>query len=556
MAIAPHVVGFSNRQEFALSSGWFTCEQGRSALGGLLLSLLLALGCRTIASDIPSKTVEELYFEAVSQAHPETTLGLANGGNSPAVESMLLPPLPADSFPPQRGPSSNLGPSLGPAIPPPSYDAALPVTLDEVRLRSTLAGKPGRNDDAYDQGVIHIAAEIPAGETLVSDFFEETEIHEAIQSLATQAKVSVVMDEQVGGLVTAVIEKEPFPQALKKVCLPLALITRQRDDGTWLVGVNDPDSALFPLIAQRAEYRPLHLSTEELISTLHDRHKPYVQAVDKRNLMLIEAPEELLETITAQLSSADQPIPQVVLEAIICVVAPESSFRFGLDWGHAVQVDNKTLLNFSSTGLALNGVISPNGLNNAFSDFAVTSAFVKLLAQEGYLTIRAAPRVMAKDGERATIAITRETFFSIQPQNADIIFRQDIQKVDAGISLTITPIIRGDSVQVNIEKAEVSEDIRGANVSADLVSNPFPLINRRSVTTTVNIKDGQSIVIGGLVQRQTVDRVSQVPGLGRIPRLGAMFRTIEKQEQEAEVVIFISPRVVTPAALPSPLSQP
>ncbi|MCA9030396.1 MAG: type II and III secretion system protein, partial [Planctomycetaceae bacterium] len=504
------------------------------------LALLLALGCRTIATHVPEKSVEDLYFEAVSQVHPETTLGLANGGNSPAVEGKILQPAAAGIIK-----NSKYGP-----VPPPTYQP--PVTLDAVRERRQGSVKPGTEIE-LDRGLIlQVAAEESPSEKLVSDFFEETEIHEAIQSLATQAGVSVVLDEQVGGLVTAVIEDEPFERALKKVCLPLALITHQREDGTWLVGVNEPDSALFPLIAQRTEYRPLHLSTEELISTIPDRLKPYMQAVEKRNLILIEAPEELVDVITQQLTSADQPIPQVVLEAIICVVAPESNFRFGLDWGHAVQMDGKTLLDFSSNGLALNGVITPTGLGNPFSDFAVTSAFVKLLAQEGYLTIRAAPRVMAKDGEQATISITRETFFSVQPQNSQFLFRQDIQKVDAGISLTITPVIRGDSIQVNIEKAEVSEDIRSNIVNAELTANPYPLINRRNVTTTVNIKDGQSIVIGGLVQRQTVDRVSQVPGLGRIPKLGAVFRTVEKQEQDAEVVIFISPRIVTPAALPSP----
>ena len=481
--------------------------------------------------------MEDLYFEAVSQAHPENTLGLANAGYSPAHEGMIVPPSPLDGQPP-----------LVP-VPPPSEP---PLTRDAVLNRKAGSSKPGTEFLTGDADILQVAAESKPGEKLVSDFFEETEIHEAIQSLATQAGVSVVLDEQVGGVVTAVIDNDPFPTALRKVCLPLALIVREREDGSWLVGVNDPASAMFPLIAVRQEYRPLHLSPEELITVLPERFKSYLQVVEKRNLIIIEAPEDYLEMIVSQIKSADQPIPQVVLEAIICVVAPDSSFRFGLDWSHAVQMDGKTLLNFSSSGLALNGAITPTGLGNPFTDFAVTSAFVKLLAQEGYLTIRAAPRVMAKDGERATIAITRETFFSIQPQNANILFRQDIQKVEAGISLTITPIIRGDSVQVNIEKAEVSEDIRTSGVSPELTNNPFPLINRRNVTTTVNIKDGQSIVIGGLVQRQTVDRVSQIPGLGRIPRLGTIFRTIEKQEQDAEVVIFISPRIVTPAALPSP----
>ena len=110
--------------------------------------------------------------------------------------------------------------------------------------------------------------------------------------------------------------------------------------------------------------------------------------------------------------------------------------------------------------------------------------------------------------------------------------------------MDITPRIRGDIVTIDIEKAEVSEDVRNAN--AELAVNPFPIINRRSVSTTVHVKDGKTIVIGGLVQRETIDRVNRVPGLSSIPLMGYLFETTQRQTRDAEVVIFISPKIVTP----------
>ncbi|MEM6979794.1 MAG: type II and III secretion system protein, partial [Planctomycetota bacterium] len=187
-----------------------------------------------------------------------------------------------------------------------------------------------------------------------------------------------------------------------------------------------------------------------------------------------------------------------------------------------------------------------SGLESIFSDFSKTSTFIRLLSEHGYLTIRATPHVMAKDGEQANIAINRETFFSVQPPGASgnnaVFFQQDIQKVDSGITLDITPHIRGDVVTIDIEKAEVSEDVRNAN--SELSVNQFPIINRRSVSTTVSVKDGKTIVIGGLVQRETVDRVNQVPGLSRLPLVGYLFQTTQRQTRDAEVVIFISPRII------------
>ena len=238
----------------------------------------------------------------------------------------------------------------------------------------------------------------------------------------------------------------------------------------------------------------------------------------------------------------------MILEAIICVVSPDTGYQYGFDWQHAVELNGENALRFGATGLALNSNFSRAGANAIFNDFAHTTSFVKLLSEHGYLTIRASPHVMAQDGEQATIAINRETFFSIQPvgtaDNSSFFFQQDIQTVDAGITLDITPRIRGDTVTIDIEKAEVSEDIRNAN--PELAVNPFPIINRRSVSTTVHVKDGKTIVIGGLVQRETVDRVNRVPGLSKMPLLGYLFETTQQQTRDAEVVIFISPRIVTP----------
>ena len=155
---------------------------------------------------------------------------------------------------------------------------------------------------------------------------------------------------------------------------------------------------------------------------------------------------------------------------------------------------------------------------------------------------------MAKDGEKAEISIARDTFFSVQQASTQFSFSQNIQKVESGISLTLTPAIRGDIVQLQIEKAEVSEDIRSIDPQQNLTNSPYPIINRRKVSTVVQVKDRQTVVIGGLVQRQTVDRESRIPYLSGIPGIGTAFRRIEKQEQDAEVAIFISPQIVIPTA--------
>lgn len=106
---------------------------------------------------------------------------------------------------------------------------------------------------------------------------------------------------------------------------------------------------------------------------------------------------------------------------------------------------------------------------------------------------------------------------------------------------------------VCIENAEVSEDIR--TDQAIQAVNQFPIINRRRVATTVHVHDGETIVLGGLTQRQDVDQVVKIPGLGDIPYVGRLFQRIEKQEKTSEVSIFISPTIVRTPVGTGPLPE-
>ncbi len=383
----------------------------------------------------------------------------------------------------------------------------------------------------------------------IEEDFVETDIREALLVMTDEAEADLVMDESITGVVNTQIKDLTLDQAIEKVLMPLGFVYIRKGN-QYIIAPPDPASPLFSKIAVQSEYFPVHMEPEKLLATLPDTLAIFAQHVEGSNLILIDAPEQIGAEIRRRLQRIDQPVPQVVLEAIICVVSPDSGFQFGLDWGHAVQLDGTDALNFGATSLAMSAAVSPAGLSNIFSDFATTSAFVKLLCEHGYLTIRASPHVMAKDGEKANISINRETFFNVQPNstaNGDggFYFQTQIQKVDAGITLDITPQIRGDIVTINIDRAEVSEDIR--NGSTDYSLNPFPIINRRSVSTTVHVKDGKTIVIGGLVQRETVDRVNRVPGLSKLPLMGYLFETKQQQMREAEVVIFISPRIVRPS---------
>lgn len=459
-------------------------------------------------SKISRPTVSQLYNEALSAATVGDSFAPSNSNN--VENDSLTPVVLRDNYEPIFEPQSS---------------GLRQAAFSGVHVAEPFLEDPGEESK------------------LITEFFSQTDLREAIEIIAEQTGDTVIIDDTVGGVVTLQITDANFEDALKTLLLPLGLVYAVHD-GSYIVAPPDPDSPLFVYVADRFRYEPKYHLASKLVELLPLRFREFYQLSDDRNLIVIDAPTTLGEEMLTRLSELDQPVQQVVLEAIVCVTAPDCEFRFGMDWNHVMALESADQLNVGLNGLAFGGATSAYGMRNAFDDFAVTSAFVQLLSKEGYVTIRAAPRVTAKDGEKASISIARETFFSLQPSASNVLFRQDVQKVDAGINLMITPKIRGDMVTVEIEKAEVSEDIRTSDPRPELSANPYPIINRRQVSTKVDVRDGHTIVIGGLVQRQTVDRVNRIPGLSAIPGVGRLFRTIEKQEQDAEVAIFISPRIV------------
>ncbi len=504
----------------------------------LAFGLFAMLGCAA-HSKIQRKTVGDLYREALrdSESRPAVIRPNFNSGVFVTDASSTPNSRPLDGTPTlAQNPAAPAAFPIATSQNPSLYFPNNPLLPDSQVVQAS-------SSFPVSSSVYQAVTPALQDGDLVNEIFDQTDIGEAIQVLATNCNKTVVVDDSIGGVTSVQITNEPFDVALAKVLAPLGLYFAE-SDGTYYVASSEPDSPLFSKIAKRAQYSPVHHDVKSLIGLLPPRFKKYVNTSDTRNLILIDAPPDIGQEIAIRIREIDTPVTQVELEAIVCVVAPDSGFRFGLDWNHVVGVNGVDSFKAGLTGLTFSGNTSPSGARNAFSDFAVTSAFVRLLAQEGYVTIRAAPRVTTKDGEKANISINRETFFSIQNSTSSAFFTPQIQKVEAGINLEITPRVHGDMISVNISKAEVSEDIRTSDVRPELTANPYPIINRRTVSTNVNVPAGHTIVIGGLVQRQTVERINRIPVLSKIPLAGKLFQTIEKQEQDAEVAIFISPKIV------------
>jgi general secretion pathway protein D len=118
----------------------------------------------------------------------------------------------------------------------------------------------------------------------------------------------------------------------------------------------------------------------------------------------------------------------------------------------------------------------------------------------------------------------------------------EVDRLDAGIILKVTPSISSDGfvrMEISPEISQLSG--RTTQINRDQTS---PIITKRTVDTVVTVKDGQSVVIGGLIQTSDEERSSKVPILGDIPILGAPFRTRSNAAQKTELLVILTPRVI------------
>ena len=391
---------------------------------------------------------------------------------------------------------------------------------------------------------------------IVEEAFYETDIRDALTSLCEQASFDLVMGEDVQGTTSALIKHIPVDRAMRQILLPLGY-THRIDDGHCYVGSPDPESTMFPHLSSEWIYRSNFRDAESLVDALPERHRAYVRIDGRGGRIVIEAPHEIGQQIESRLRRSDQPISQVVLEVLVCVYNPETNVRFGFDFRQGVTVSDRSgaALSFDSLGIGAN--YGGAGIQSQLNNFKVARAFLRALEQKGHLSIRAAPHVMAEDGQKAEIQIGRETYFSAQPTMAGggFGFRQDIQKIQSGILLELTPTIRAPQITIDIDRVEVSEDLSTSETQMSSQA-AFPVVNRRRVNTTVHVNDGNTIVIGGLQQQQTFDQVNKVPVLGDTPAIGKLFRRTERNHRTTELAIFISPKIVAESwdhIVPEPL---
>ncbi|MEM9319411.1 MAG: type II and III secretion system protein family protein [Pseudomonadota bacterium] len=202
-------------------------------------------------------------------------------------------------------------------------------------------------------------------------------------------------------------------------------------------------------------------------------------------------------------------------------------------------------------GLAASGLPGRSGglAVNFGSSGAQVGILLEALETNGLVRTLAEPNVSALSGQAATFFAGGQ--FPIPVQSEDGI---SVDFRDFGINLDFTPTV----VEHGVINLEMATEISSLGETANIGGNAIPSIQTRNASTTVNLRDGESFAIAGLLQDDFRDSIGQVPWLGDIPVLGALFRSTEYTRNQSELVIIVSAHLVSPtngAALALPTDR-
>ena len=244
----------------------------------------------------------------------------------------------------------------------------------------------------------------------------------------------------------------------------------------------------------------------------------------KSSQLIVKGAGEDISRLKKVISSIDLPLRQIMIESRVVEISENALDNVGVSWAGA-----------------------ENGIRLAIEDGSVKSetiyAVISALISSGKARLIASPSISTLDNQEASVNIGSKIPFAVPVNSSSSSVQWAVQYIDAGVSLKITPRLgeRGFlTVAVNPEVSSVSE---WRMTSA----GEFPVISTRNANTRLKVRDGQTIIIGGLINETDRENIAKIPFAGDIPLIKELFTKRTTERTKTEVVFLITPRIIVKA---------
>jgi len=407
--------------------------------------------------------------------------------------------------------------------------------------------------------------------------FQDIEVRSVLQLIADFTGINIVVSDTVKGSLTLRLKNVPWDQALDLILKTKGLAMRQTGN-VMLIAPSEEIAAreklelesqkqikqLEPLYsefiqvnyAKAADIAKLLKSSDT--SLLSDRGTATIDA--RTNTVLVQDTAAKLADIRKLVAKLDIPVRQVLIESRIVIANNNFARDLGVKFGYSKTVDYNDdhvlviggkqpgdLITSPTTpfevpaGSGITGLITDLGVTNPTGSIGLAvgklgSHLLQLelnaMEAEGQGEVVSSPRVLTSNQKEAYIEAGTE----IPYQEASSSGATSVSFKKAVLSLTVTPQITPDDriiMDLNVNKDSVGR-----------VYNGVPSIDTKEVGTQVLVDNGETLVLGGIYERDRLDEEDRVPFFGELPMVDWLFKTTRKKDEKSELLIFITPKIV------------
>ena len=429
--------------------------------------------------------------------------------------------------------------------------------------------------------------------------FQDIEVRRVLQLLADFTGINMVASDSVQGNITLRMKDVPWDQALDIVLKTKNLDKRRNGNVIWIAPVSElikseDDEA--KAIAQSIKLAPIqteyiqlsYAKAADVLKLLEDSRNskgaetngtagtnslalesllsPRGSAVAdiRTNTLIVNDTAQNIDKVRKMIDLLDVSVKQVMVEARIVRASTEFSKQMGVKWGilsQGITNNNNLLVGGSDTTLwdlrdpddegkytiqrpdNLNvdlGVTATGASKIAFGLISLSDFMLDLelsaLQADGYGEVISTPKVLTADKQQAKVASgTQIPYQSAEGGGQNAVSKTEF--IDATLSLDVTPSITPEGrVQMNLQ-------IKNNSIGGVTPTGQYT-INKNEINTNVLVDNGETIVLGGIFEQQTINQQTKVPFLGDLPYLGRLFRKDVKTDNKSELLIFVTPRIV------------
>ena len=385
-------------------------------------------------------------------------------------------------------------------------------------------------------------AAAPKPVTLVVD---DVPVVQVLQALVAQENRNLVVSPDVTGSLSLNLTRVPWRQALQTVVTSAGLVL-QEDGGifyvhtaTWQREQQARRLLEAPLVSQSipftwADAGDVQKNAERLLSPKGSL------SVDKRtNRLWVRDNQSVVDVLKRWAEQMDLPVEQVELSAHIVTINEKSLRELGVKWNLAEATEAGKVGQVTTLGadLSVASATTHVGFNIGRINGRLLDLELSALEQKQQVDIIASPRLLASHMQPASIKQGSEIPYQVSSGESGA---TSVEFKEAVLGMEVTPVVLpGGRVRL---KLHISENMPGQVLQQ--ADGETLAIDKQEIETQVEVKSGETLALGGIFSQKNKTGSDSVPGLGKIPWIGQLFRHDGKDNERRELVVFITPRLV------------